>query len=164
MAAHDLNMVNDYLAYASKKKRLFDADGVFVGRLRTPRLKIVKMVVDAMVPEIDSDGCWDVRSGPGPRSVYIGPGERKLVGTKILIMIPDGFVGWCRPYNVCGEDVVSMDRLIRVQDSCVELEIEIANYADLGFYMRPFTKLCEVWLVPCPEMRCVVVECDEEME
>ena len=162
MASHDLNMVNDYQAFASKKKRLFDADGVFVGRLRTPRLKIVKLEIDAMVPDADSDGCWDIRSGPGPTTYFIPAGERKIIGTKICMIIPDGFVGWCRPFNVWGEDVVSMDRLIRAQDACVEVLVEVANYGELGFFVRPFTKLCEVWLIPCPGMRCVIVECDAE--
>lgn len=162
MASHDLNMVNDYLAYGSKKKRLFDADGVFVGRLRTPRLKIVKLEVDAMVPENDSDGCWDVHSAPGPETYYIRAGERVVIDTKIRMIVPDGFVGWCRPYNVFGEDVVSMDRLVRAQDACVELKIEVANYGNGGYFLRPFTRLCEVWLIPCPGMRCVVMDEGEE--
>ena len=159
MADHDVEVIEDLVCLA--KKKVFDADGNLLGRVRKPRMKIVKLSSDAMVPEMDDSGCWDIYSEPGPNTYFLAPGEKKILKTKLCIILPDGYVGWCRSYQVCGENVVSVDRLITSQDACVDVEIEVVNYGELGFFARPFTKLCDMWIIPCPVMKCVVTEVED---
>jgi dUTPase len=158
MASHDLIMMQDMNNFCNRKKRLYDADGVFVGRFKLPKLTIFKLCEDAIVPEPDSNGSWDLHSSPGPETHYIPPGQRKLISTGIRILVPEGFVGWCRSYQVHGDHVVSLDRLIKMEDASLEVLIDVSNYGDVPFFVRPFTKLCEIWMVACPSMKCIVFD------
>ncbi len=129
----------------------------------TPRVEIVKLRLDAVVPRYMSAAAAGLDLAAAvDESATLEPGERRAIGTGLALAIPDGFEGQVRPRSgmalKAGVTVANAPGTIDA-DYRGELKVILVNLGAEPVRIEPGQRIAQ--LVIAPVVRADLVEVDE---
>lgn len=129
----------------------------------TPRVEIVKLRLDAVVPRYMSAAAAGLDLAAAlDESVALQPGERRAIGTGLALAIPDGFEGQVRPRSgmalEAGVTVANAPGTIDA-DYRGELKVILVNLGAAPVTIEPGQRIAQ--LVIAPVVRAELVEVEE---